>query len=738
MQSQTSLGERLRLMSLDNVTISKNNNPANPRSSYPGPHQEHRSIPMLGHQPQPQPQPNLPRQPQSPQSSLRGGSDQRHSNWRHQDPSNAPASQLSPQQRRPRNGSQNSPATPQISRNYQQRSVRRASAINQPRTHERSNSGVKVEIPRILQRPQNVQGSSGNASSVLQSPQRQTFRQGPPQQTYENYAAQCQYLNRIAELEIPKVEMSSAELFEKEEFRAKLEILCQEALREGYTGEISSIALKCYGSISSGFATQGSDVDLAIVPSRTSSSSTLNHPSRIDRNIPRLLEKKLLDNGFGARLLTRTRVPILKVCEKPTPKLYAALREERKKWDDLPEEEKYPVAPQPRESTPPPAPVVAIDGQAGSPQIMQHHSPNSKTHMGLRSSKDSTTSEKDTPQSPTKANEPTTPTPISTISQDNNGKDLKTPHQNRPEKPWFREKALGPLDFPKSGIGIQSDINFSNDLALHNTQLLRCYSICDPRVRPMVLFVKTWAKRRKINSSYSGTLSSYGYVLMILHYLVNIAQPPVCPNLQLCYRPPPGATPEQIAAETTIDGYEVRFWSNEEKIADAAHRRRLTVNNQPLGVLLRGFFQYYANPKFNGQGFVWANEVLSLRTPGGIRDKREKGWTAAKTTTVDGKEVRHRYLFAIEDPFEWDHNVARTVTHNGIVTIRDEFRRAWRLLLDIGNGRQPEGELCEQVVEPPSPSPPKATEAGDSRLSVKSTTSVVDAREPDLEKVLAL
>ena len=152
----------------------------------------------------------------------------------------------------------------------------------------------------------------------------------------------------------------------------------------------------------------------------------------------------------------------------------------------------------------------------------------------------------------------------------------------------------------------------------------------------MVLFVKTWTKRRKINSSYSGTLSSYGYVLMILHYLVNIAQPPVCPNLQLCYRPPPGATPEQIAAETTIDGYEVRFWKNEEEIAELAHRRRLTVNNQPLGVLLRGFFQYYANPKFNGQGFVWASEVLSLRTPGGIRDKREKGWTAAKTTTVDG------------------------------------------------------------------------------------------------------
>ncbi|OCL01667.1 PAP/OAS1 substrate-binding domain-containing protein [Glonium stellatum] len=570
----------------------------------------------------------------------------------------------------------------------------------------------------------------------MQSPQRQNFRQVPPPQTYENYAAQCQYLSQIAELEIPKVEMSPTELFEKEKFRSKLEVLCQEALTEGYTGEISSIALKCFGSIRSGFATQGSDVDLAIVPSWVNPSSTLTHSSRIDRDIPRLFEKKLLEKGFGARLLTRTRVPILKVCEKPTPELYVALCEERKKWDDLPEEEKYPVAPTPQESTPPPAPLVAIDGQTNSAQNIQHHSPNSKTHTVSRSSTNSTVSEKDIPQSPTRANEPTTPTSTSTAFQDNS-KDPKTPHQNRPEKPWLREKALGPLDFPKSGIGIQSDMNFSNPLALHNTQLLRCYSICDPRVRPMVLFVKTWAKRRKINSSYSGTLSSYGYVLMVLHYLVNVAQPPVCPNLQLCYRPRPGATPEQIAAETTVEGYEVRFWGNEEEIADAANRRRLTVNNQSLGVLLCGFFQYYANLKFNGQSFIWTSEVLSLRTLGGIRDKREKGWTAAKTTTVDGKEVRHRYLFAIEDPFEWDHNVARTVTHNGIVTIRDEFRRAWRLLVDVGNGRVPDGELCEQVVEA-SPLPvPKAVKAGDIELGLESAAAAAKAGTRNLENALA-
>jgi len=110
--------------------------------------------------------------------------------------------------------------------------------------------------------------------------------------------------------------------------------------------------------------------------------------------------------------------------------------------------------------------------------------------------------------------------------------------------------------------------------------------------------------------------------------------------------------------------------------------------------------------------------------------KQEKGWVGAKTTvetnlvapptpsfikpTTDNenqtlptptpqkkveetKEIRHRYLFAIEDPFELTHNVARTVTHNGIVSIRDEFRRAWRILRNLGKPEQRDGGLLDPL-----------------------------------------
>ena len=98
--------------------------------------------------------------------------------------------------------------------------------------------------------------------------------------------------------------------------------------------------------------------------------------------------------------------------------------------------------------------------------------------------------------------------------------------------------------------------------------------------------------------------------------------------------------------------------------------------------------------------------MLSLRTPGGILRKEDKGWTGARTVLVestvpgeDAKEVRHRYLFAIEDPFELEHNVARTVVHNGIVAIRDEFRRADKIIQACGSGKSSaDGDLFAEAA----------------------------------------
>ena len=209
----------------------------------------------------------------------------------------------------------------------------------------------------------------------------------------------------------------------------------------------------------------------------------------------------------------------------------------------------------------------------------------------------------------------------------------------------------------------------------------------------MILFVKSWAKARDINSAYKRTLSSYGYVLMVLYYVVNIADPPIAPNLQLERGLTRGGHPD---VPRNCDGFDIQFWRDEESIGRARDNGQLLPdgrrNTESIGSLLRGFFLHFSgdapHDRFDKRhAFVWTHEVISLRVGGGRLTKQQKTWTTARTETVESKipnvkpkEIRHNYLLCIEDPFELTHNVARTVSHDGIVAIRDEFRRAAMLI----------------------------------------------------------
>lgn len=546
------------------------------------------------------------------------------------------------------------------------------------------------------------------------------------------------YLQSLASIEIPKAEMGQQERDEKENLRLSLEQICRDSIsqyewKKDKEFDANVVALKCFGSLSSGFATHSSDMDLAIIS--PNSSPPLSSP---ESEIPRLLERTLLDLGFGARLLTMARVPIIKVCEKPTPKLAQALLDEREKWE---KERDSPSMPK----------VNRISTKEGGKKSKSSKNDSSVDSIQANDSsqKGGETSLASIPNLNDQAEDiadnanPTIPVDSSPMKDKANALndvprsdgelvylynlamnegwydagerkiiknflsavDKQGPGSEDPSVQAarielksltqilhrYRAPTEKRLDFPKTGVGIQCDINFSNTLALHNTLLLKCYSLCDPRVRPVILFVKAWAKRRKINSPYHGTLSSYGYVLMVLHFLVNIANPSIVPNLQTTRK---AAQDKSPGNDDIIDGYSVRFWRSETEIQDLANHGMLTRNSaESVGSLLRGFFHYYAQQGFYSPrgGFCWAKEVLSLRTERGILTKQEKDWTGARTVTIEptvpggrAREIRHRYLLAIEDPFETDHNITRTVVHNGIVAIRDEFRRAHFIIQSVG------------------------------------------------------
>jgi DNA polymerase sigma len=59
----------------------------------------------------------------------------------------------------------------------------------------------------------------------------------------------------------------------------------------------------------------------------------------------------------------------------------------------------------------------------------------------------------------------------------------------------------------------------NNRLAVCNTFLLRAYAGIEPRFRQLGVLIKAWAASHAVNKAADGFLSSYGHVLLLLHYL---------------------------------------------------------------------------------------------------------------------------------------------------------------------------------------------------------------------------
>lgn len=460
---------------------------------------------------------------------------------------------------------------------------------------------------------QNHRWSSQNQFLASQEQNRAARHRAMDQADYLDYLAKTTMTNMLTRKEIES----------KHLFRQRLEALAKNVSETSPLSNTTSgplnLRLQSYGSLSNSFGTSGCDVDLLLTVETKAQDYV-----EISEQYKRDLEKALLEKGIGARLLTNTRIPIIRVCERPSAELLENLWEHRRQ----------------REIT--------------------------ESIAQLRV--DST--------------ELDAPLPILTKSQYEAQSaamaelDLNAADVPLPQTPVIDHAKL---EFV-GDCGIQCDINFTNHVALHNTKMLWTYGQCDTRVRLMGIFVKNWVKARAINTPYHGTLSSYGFVLMVLHYLMNVTNPPVVPNLQgLAHGHLWGQPPTRSS-----EGHDIEFTHDLDQIRD--YMATQPRNQNSLGALLQGFFRYYATH----DGFNWTQDVISIRTPGGILSKQAKGWTGAKWTG-NKQNVRLRYLLAIEDPFELEHNVARTVGHNGIKAIRDEFRRSWSMIQGIQRVQSPQG-----------------------------------------------
>ncbi|CAL5381667.1 unnamed protein product [Camellia sinensis] len=196
---------------------------------------------------------------------------------------------------------------------------------------------------------------------------------------------------------------------------------------------------------------------------------------------------------------------------------------------------------------------------------------------------------------------------------------------------------------------ISCDICINNVLAVVNTKLLWDYAQIDVRLRQLALIVKHWAKSRGVNATYQGTLSSYAYVLMCIHFLQQ-RRPAILPCLQGMER----------TYAVTVDNIECAYFDQVEKLSGFGSR-----NRESIAQLVWAFFNYWA------YCHDYANDVISIRT-GSILSKRAKDWTR--------RIGNDRHLICIEDPFEISHDLGRVVDKNSIRVLREEFERAAQIM----------------------------------------------------------
>ncbi|XP_050386095.1 UTP:RNA uridylyltransferase 1 [Argentina anserina] len=214
--------------------------------------------------------------------------------------------------------------------------------------------------------------------------------------------------------------------------------------------------------------------------------------------------------------------------------------------------------------------------------------------------------------------------------------------------------------------GISCDICINNVLAVVNTKLLRDYANIDARLRQLAFIVKHWAKSRGVNETYHGTLSSYAYVLMCIHFLQQ-QRPAILPCLQGM----------RATYSVTVENIECAFFDQIDKLQNFGSQNRETIAE-----LVWAFFNYWA------YSHDYANTVISVRL-GSTISKREKDWTR--------RIGNDRHLICIEDPFETSHDLGRVVDRHSIKVLREEFERAAEIL-------QYDANPCVKLFEPYIPS----------------------------------
>ncbi|KAF9573968.1 hypothetical protein EC968_007654 [Mortierella alpina] len=244
---------------------------------------------------------------------------------------------------------------------------------------------------------------------------------------------------------------------------------------------------------------------------------------------------------------------------------------------------------------------------------------------------------------------------------------------------------------------INCDVNANHVLGIHNSELIRCYTLIDDRVRPFIYSLKAIVKKHKINDSSQAWLSSYAYVMMAIGFL-QAQDPPILPALQV--QPQERMTSLQVQMDHEGKGGKDLI----DCTFDRDHTRYRgfgAPNTKSVGQLLIEFFEFYT------RYYDYQTMEVNVRLGGGIRVRDDIARLRKLAESGNHKALRQlpqkgkgEKKLIVMDPFIRDRNVAGSCTARHLSRVwkifesiylrlsHGEFQKAFEVVSEYEGGQQ--------------------------------------------------
>ncbi|XP_011882687.1 PREDICTED: speckle targeted PIP5K1A-regulated poly(A) polymerase-like [Vollenhovia emeryi] len=215
-------------------------------------------------------------------------------------------------------------------------------------------------------------------------------------------------------------------------------------------------------------------------------------------------------------------------------------------------------------------------------------------------------------------------------------------------------KAKTPIiKFRYMPTNVSCDISFKNSLGIYKSNFLRYCASRDPRLRPLMLLIKYWA--RHFGISGSGRISSYGLVCLIIFYLQQESVGLLPPLLDL----------QRTCVPQILNGWQINF--NEDIYTLPA-----VTNSSSIAQLLHNFFSFYGKFNFNSCVICLLDGKVYPTADFAQLDKLPDYMNRYKTYVVDNsaKKLDVQKPVCVQDPIELNQNTAANTSDRALITFQ--------------------------------------------------------------------